>query len=86
VLAVERDVIVVPAPAVTIGQKGAYVYVLNADSTATPRPVTVQRTDDVAAVIASGLKAGETVVTDGQFRLAPGAKVLVRKTGQDTRP
>jgi len=86
VLTVERGVIVVPAPAVTIGQRGAYVYVLNADSTASPRPVTVQRTDDVAAVIASGLKAGETVVTDGQFRLAPGAKVLVRKSGQDPRP
>jgi multidrug efflux system membrane fusion protein len=86
VLTVQPGAIVVPAPAVTIGQQGAYVYVLNADSTATPRPVTVLRTDDVAAVISSGLKAGETVVTDGQFRLAPGAKVLVRKTGQDARP
>ncbi len=86
VLTVQRDAIVVPAPAVTVGQRGAYVYVLNADSTATPRPVTVQRTDDVAAVIASGLKPGETVVTDGQFRLAPGAKVLVRRAGGDARP
>jgi multidrug efflux system membrane fusion protein len=86
VLAVEPDAIVVPAPAVTNGQQGAYVYVLNADSTASPRPVRVRRSDDVTAVIASGLKPGETVVTDGQFRLAPGAKVLVRKAGQDTRP
>jgi multidrug efflux system membrane fusion protein len=86
VLTVQPDAIVVPAPAVTIGQQGAYVYVLNADSTASPRPVTVLRTDDVAAVIASGLKAGETVVTDGQFRLAPGAKVLVRKAGGERRP
>ncbi len=86
VLAVEPDCIVVPAPAVTNGQQGAYVYVLNADSTATPRPVVVKRTDDVTAVLASGLKPGETVVTDGQFRLAPGAKVLVRKAGQGVRP
>jgi multidrug efflux system membrane fusion protein len=77
---------VVPAPAVTNGQQGAYVYVLNADSTASPRPVTVRRADDVTAVISSGLKPGETVITDGQFRLAPGAKVLVRKAGQDSRP
>jgi membrane fusion protein, multidrug efflux system len=86
VLSTQQDAIVVPAPAVTIGQQGAYVYVLNADSTASPRSVTVLRTDDVAAVIASGLKPGETVVTDGQFRLAPGAKVLVRKAGQGQRP
>jgi multidrug efflux system membrane fusion protein len=86
VLTMEPDAIVVPAPAVTIGQQGAYVYVLNPDSTATARPVTVKRTDDVTAVVASGLKPGETVVTDGQFRLAPGAKVLVRKAGQGTRP
>jgi multidrug efflux system membrane fusion protein len=86
VLTMEPNAIVVPAPAVTIGQQGAYVYVLNPDSTATPRPVTVKRTDDVTAVVASGLKPGETVVTDGQFRLAPGAKVLVRKAGQGTRP
>jgi multidrug efflux system membrane fusion protein len=86
VLTVQPDAIVVPAPAVTIGQQGAYVYVLNADSTASPRPVTVLRADDVAAVIAGGLKPGETVVTDGQFRLAPGAKVLVRKAGQGARP
>jgi multidrug efflux pump subunit AcrA (membrane-fusion protein) len=29
-------------------------------------------------VIASGLRAGETVVTEGQLRLAPGIKVQVR--------
>ena len=86
VLAVERDAIVVPAPAVTNGQQGAYVYVLNADSTTTLRPVQVRRADDVTAVIASGLKPGETVVTDGQFRISPGARVLVRRTGQDARP
>jgi membrane fusion protein, multidrug efflux system len=86
VLAVERGAIVVPAPAVTTGQQGTYVYVLNADSTASPRPVTVKRADEVTAVVSSGLKPGETVITDGQFRLAPGAKVLVRKAGQDPRP
>lgn len=86
VLAVEHDAIVVPAPAVTNGQQGAYVYVLNADSTTTPRPVEVRRADDVTAVIASGLKPGETVVTDGQFRISPGARVQVRKAGQGVRP
>jgi multidrug efflux system membrane fusion protein len=86
VLAVEPDAVVVPAPAVVTGQQGAYVYVLNADSTASPRPVTVARTTETSAVIASGLKPGETVVTDGQFRIAPGARVLVRQGGQGARP
>jgi multidrug efflux system membrane fusion protein len=78
VLYVERRATVVPAPAVTAGQSGTFVYVLNADSTVTARPVTVSRTVDELAVLADGLEPGETVVTDGQFRLSPGARVLVR--------
>jgi membrane fusion protein, multidrug efflux system len=81
VLTTQPDAIVVPAPAVTSGQQGTYVYVLNADSTATARPVKVARTDDVSAVISTGLQPGETVITDGQFRIAPGARVLVRNPG-----
>jgi multidrug efflux system membrane fusion protein len=79
VLTVQKGVVVVPAPAVTTGQQGTYVVVLNADSTTTSRPVTVARTDDTIAIIAEGLKAGEIVVTDGQFRIGPGARVLVRE-------
>ncbi len=86
VLTVEPDALVVPAAAVVTGQQGTYVYVLAADSTAAPRPVAVARADEVHAVIAAGLKPGETVVTDGQFRIAPGAKVLVRGAGQGARP
>jgi multidrug efflux system membrane fusion protein len=62
------------------------VYVLNPDSTASARPVTVKRSDDQTAVVAGGLKPGETGVTDGQFRLAPGAQVLVRQAAQGARP
>jgi membrane fusion protein, multidrug efflux system len=78
VLYVESNATVVPAPAVSTGQAGTFVYVLNADSTVTPRPVKVSRTVDEVAVLADGLHPGETVVTDGQFRLSPGARVLVR--------
>jgi multidrug efflux system membrane fusion protein len=42
------------------------------------RPVTIARTDGDWAVVASGLKPGETVVTDGQLRLTPGARVSVK--------
>jgi multidrug efflux system membrane fusion protein len=78
VLFTEPRATVVPAPAVSTGQAGTFVYVLNRDSTVTPRPVTVSRTVDELAVLAGGLQPGETVVTDGQFRLSPGARVLVR--------
>ncbi len=78
VLYVDPSAIVVPALAVTNGQDGAFVYVMNADSTVVQRPVTVGRTVDEWSVVASGLKAGETVITDGQLRLSPGAKVAVR--------
>ncbi|MFN8589452.1 MAG: efflux RND transporter periplasmic adaptor subunit [Candidatus Eisenbacteria bacterium] len=77
-LEVEKGALVVPSVAVSSGQRGTYVYVLAADSTASPRPVKVARSDDEIAVIADGLAAGEVVITDGQFRLAPGSKVVVR--------
>jgi multidrug efflux system membrane fusion protein len=86
VLDVLRNALVVPSPAVSNGQQGSYVYVVNADSTASSRPVTVLRSDDVTAVIAKGLEVGETVVTDGQFRISPGARVVVRDTRQRARP
>ena len=67
----------IPSVAVSAGQKGTHVT-LDADSTASPRPVKVARSDDDFAVIAEGLQPGEVVITDGQFRLAPGSKVVVR--------
>jgi multidrug efflux system membrane fusion protein len=79
VVAMQKGVTVVPAPAVANGQQGTYVYVLNPDSTASSRPVTVLRSDDVTAIIASGLSPGEVVVTDGQFRIGPGARLMVRQ-------
>ena len=79
VLYVAPRAVVVPTQAVASGQQGTYVYVLNADSTVSTRPVEVERTVDELAIVARGLRAGEPVVTEGQMRLSPGAKVLVRK-------
>jgi multidrug efflux pump subunit AcrA (membrane-fusion protein) len=39
----------------------------------------VERTQDDVAVLAGGLKPGDRVVTDGQLRLSPGAKVVIRR-------
>ena len=66
---------VVPSEAVQDGQRGQFLYVVKADQTVEPRPITVNRTMGRKAVIAKGVAPGETVVTDGQLRLFPGAKI-----------
>jgi multidrug efflux system membrane fusion protein len=78
VLFVDPRALVIPSRAVSVGQQGSYVYVVKADSTVSPRPITVDRTTDEWSIVATGLKSGELVVTDGQLRLSPGAKVTNR--------
>jgi multidrug efflux system membrane fusion protein len=78
VLSVEPDALVVPAQAVVTGQQGTYVFVVKPDSTVDQVYVTVARAVDSLAVISSGLKAGDVVVTDGQLRLTPHARVELR--------
>jgi multidrug efflux system membrane fusion protein len=68
---------VIPAEAVQPGQKGQFVYVVKADKSVEPRIVTVGRTLDRNVIIESGISPGETVVTDGQMMLFPGAHVMV---------
>lgn len=86
-LAVEQGAVVAPAAAVQTGQEGDYVFVVNDDGTVASRPVQVARTAGQRAVIAAGLAAGETVVTDGQLRLVPGARVEVKPpVGGDAAP
>lgn len=75
----QRNVVLVPEQAVQPGQSGDYVFVLSGDDTVASRAVKVDTRADGKAVIAEGLKAGETVVTDGQLQLTPGAKVRVHK-------
>ena len=81
VLGEEPNRIVVPSPAVQTGQQGQYVFVVGSDETVELRPVKVDRMDETDAVIAKGLSAGETVVTDGQLRLVPGAKIVAKDVG-----
>jgi multidrug efflux system membrane fusion protein len=80
-LATQPNAIVVPTQAVQAGQQGQYVYVVKGDNTAESRAVKVSRTIAGQAVVESGVQAGDKVVTDGQLRLVPGAKVDVRGGG-----
>ncbi|SIO67704.1 membrane fusion protein, multidrug efflux system [Bradyrhizobium erythrophlei] len=68
-------VVTVPSSAVQQSTSGSYVYLVQPDMTLAQRPVTVARVAGDTTVIASGLSAGDTVVTDGQYSLKPGLKV-----------
>jgi multidrug efflux system membrane fusion protein len=88
-LRLEHDRILIPSRAVQTGPQGKYVWVMNqGDATVAMRPVNVLRVykspqTEEQAVVSSGLKAGEMVISDGQMRLMPGAKVsLLSPAGQ----
>ena len=66
--------VVVPTAAVAAGQQGDYVWVVK-DGAGQLRPITVAQAGERETVVASGLVAGEQVVTEGQLKLVPGARV-----------
>lgn len=81
----QPDAIIVPSSAVNTGQDGEYIFVVKNGNTVEQKPVTVERTLDDESVIEKGLLPGETVVTDGQLRLGPGAKVMIKNPDQEAR-
>ena len=75
--------LVIPAQAVGRGPDGDYVYQVQPDNTVKMQPVVIAgEVGDSHVMIGSGLKAGEQVVTEGQFRLKPGSKVKALKPGE----
>jgi multidrug efflux system membrane fusion protein len=77
-----QNAVVVPSEAVQTGQRGAFVYAVNPDTSVEIRAVTSGRNFGSKTVIDKGLAAGETVVTDGFLVLFPGAKVRVVDTAK----
>jgi multidrug efflux system membrane fusion protein len=75
----QKDAIVTPSAAVQSGPTGQYVFVVKPDSTVELRNIKIARAEGDETVVASGLQAGDQVVTVGQLRLAPGTKVNVGK-------
>src|SRR5262245_2826358 len=76
-LRTEHDDLTVAASAVQQGPSGAYVYVIGADQSVQMRPVTASQIGDDRVLVNRGLSGGETVVTDGQYRLQPGSHVQI---------
>jgi membrane fusion protein, multidrug efflux system len=83
-LEMRKDALTVAGSAVQNGQNGSYVYVVAPDQTATLRPVHVAQISDGQALIDQGLKPGDVVVVDGQYRLKEGSTVR-QLTGKAAR-
>ena len=78
-----KGALVIPVQAVQRGPDSSYVYRLQPDSTVTMQTVeTGGDAADSGVLVTSGLKAGDKVVTEGQFRLKPGAMVLPLAPGE----
>jgi multidrug efflux system membrane fusion protein len=85
-LTTEKNVVVIPSQAIQTSQGGQYVFVVKDDLTAEMRPVKPDRSAGELTVVAEGLKPGEKVVTDGQLRLVPGARVEIKGTLEEEKP
>jgi len=85
VLTTQSNALVVPTQSIQTGQKGQYVFVIKNDLTVEDRLVTAGRTFNSETVIDKGLQTGEKVVTDGQLRLVPGAKVQMKDEAQSPK-
>jgi multidrug efflux system membrane fusion protein len=82
ILGAPQPATVVPAEALQVGQQGSYVYLVRSDGTVEPRIVAAGRTPGGKVVIEKGIAPGDTVVTDGQLRLFPGAKIRAVDAGK----
>jgi membrane fusion protein, multidrug efflux system len=82
-----ENVVTVPTAAIQRGAPGAYVYVINADSTVSVRQITTGAIDGDITAVNSGLSTGERVVVDGTDRLRDGLHVSVAPpAGQPAAP
>ena len=65
----------IPATAVQRSPQGTFVYTVREDGSVEQKPVRIAQSIDNVAIVDSGLEIGQTVVSDGQYRLKPGVKV-----------
>lgn len=77
VLSVMQDAVVIPYAAVQVTQGSPVIFVLKEDSTIEQREIKLGQRKDETIIALSGVKAGETVVVDGQINLFNGSKVHI---------
>src|SRR5258706_3450395 len=78
--------VLVPQRAVLEGPKGQFVYVVNGESKAEPRPVVLGNWQGEAWIVTSGLSAGDRVIVDGVMKIGPGAPVTVASDSAPVAP
>ena len=67
------------------GQQGSFVFVIQPDSSASTKAVTVSRTEGELAMVQGDVQPGDRVVVDGQLRLRQGSKVQIKATADTAR-
>jgi membrane fusion protein, multidrug efflux system len=72
-----HDGLTIAASAVQQGPNGPYVYAIDSDGNVQMRPVKISQVSGGQALVDSGLAANESVVVDGQYKLQPGAHVVL---------
>jgi membrane fusion protein, multidrug efflux system len=95
-LTTRKDCAVVPASVIQRGPEGAFVFVIKDDQTIEVRPVKVAPTiadqvDQGEVVIEQGLRPGESVVVEGQYKLQAGSRIrmadaAVKPEGRGPKP
>jgi membrane fusion protein, multidrug efflux system len=85
-LETRKNSTVLPTAAILRGPQGAFVYAVMSDSTVEARTVAISLTQGNTTVVASGLKPGDTVVTDGQDKLQTGSKIERRNPSPGNAP
>ncbi len=85
-LTTEPNAAVVPSQAIQTGQQGPYVFVVKPDLTVEIRSIAPGLALDGETIVQKGLAAGEQVVTEGQIRLVPGARVEVKSPAPTAAP
>ena len=70
-----RDVVTIPSVAVQRGPQGTFAWVVSEEETAETRPIEVGPATDAQTIVIAGLEEGDEVVTDGQYKLRPDARI-----------
>jgi membrane fusion protein, multidrug efflux system len=86
ILKIQKNATVIPSSVVQRGPQGTYAYVIKPDKTVEMRPIKVGRTEANLALVDNGLKTGEQVVVDGQYKLQPGTRVELTRPQQSSQP
>lgn len=79
-----RGALTIPSSAVQRGQNGVFVYVIRADSTVEMRPIKIGEDLNDVTIVEQGLKEGERVTTNNQYRLQPNAIIKINDASPKT--